>query len=506
MAVVLMSDKELGRVQVLADTLAHRLPVAEAAAMLGIGRRQVFRLLKAFRAEGGAGLVSRRRGRPSNRRYPPAIRAQALGHIREHYADFGPTLAAEKLREMHGLRLAPETVRQWMLAGGLWADRKTRSKPVHQPRSRRDCPGELVQIDGSRHWWFEDRGPPCTLLVFIDDATSRLMHLRFVLSETAFDYFRATRAYLEAHGKPVAFYSDRHSIFRVGRAEAAGGDGMTQFGRALHALNIDILCANSPQAKGRVERANKTLQDRLVKELRLRGISTIDAANAMLPGFVAGHNARFAKVPRSPRDLHRPLSARDDVDAALTWREERTVSHSLTLQYDKVLFLLEPSEVARGLARRRVTVFDYPDGRLEIRYRGRALPYTTFDKLRHVPRQAPVVERKNLDTALERAKFVQARRDAGTPPAKTPASKPATAEDRLEAALTFARERQARQTTGRDAKGSPTIPPSATPAHAEDRLEAALAFVRERQARRVVRRSARAPRRRGQAGHMFGTG
>jgi hypothetical protein len=468
MAVVLMSDKELARVQILTDTAAHRLRAAEAAGMLGVSRRQLFRLLKTFRVQGAAGLASRRRGRPSNRRYPAAIRSQAIGLIRERYADFGPTLAAEKLCETHGLRLAPETVRQWMLAEGLWADRKARARPVHQPRGRRDCLGELVQVDGSRHWWFEDRGPPCTLLVFIDDATSRLMHLEFVPSETAFDYFRATRTYLEAHGKPVAFYSDRHSIFRVSKSEAAGGEGMTQFGRALHELNIGILCANSPQAKGRVERANRTLQDRLVKELRLQGVGTIDAANAMLPGFVVDHNARFAKAPRSPEDLHRRLAARDDVDAALTWREERTVSHSLTLQYDRVLLLLEPTEFARGLARRRVTVLDYPDGRLEIRCRGRVLPYTTFDKLRHVPRQAPVVERKGLDAALRAARTTQAGREVAASAAATP--------------------------------------PPAPVGTAGERLEVALAFVRERQAQEAGKRSTRAPCRRGQANHMFGTG
>ena len=156
---------------------------------------------------------------------------------------------------------------------GLWVRRKDRLKRIHQPRARRDCLGELVQIDGSEHWWFEDRGPQCTLLVYVDDATSRLMHLKFVETESTFDYFQATREYLEAHGKPIAFYSDKHGVFRVNSAGAVQGDGMTQFGRSLHALNIDILCANTPQAKGRVERANKTLQDRLVKEFRLQGVS-----------------------------------------------------------------------------------------------------------------------------------------------------------------------------------------------------------------------------------------
>jgi hypothetical protein len=151
-------------------------------------------------------------------------------------------------------------LRKWMIADGLWLDRKQRQRRIHQPRPRRDCVGELVQVDGSEHWWFEDRGPQCTLLVFVDDATSRLMHLQFVESESTFAYFHAARAYVEAWGKPVAFYSDKHGVFRVNHPGALGGDGMTQFGRALHALNIDIICANSSPAKGRVERAHKTLQ------------------------------------------------------------------------------------------------------------------------------------------------------------------------------------------------------------------------------------------------------
>jgi hypothetical protein len=159
--------------------------------------------LKAYRAEGAAGLVSKRRGRPSNRRQPAELRATALAIIRERYWDFGPTLAAEKLGELHGIALGRETLRHWMIADGLWVDRKQRLKRVYQPRSRRECVGELVQIDGCEHWWFEDRGPQCTLLVFIDDATSRLMHLQFVESESTFSYFHATRAYLETWGKPV---------------------------------------------------------------------------------------------------------------------------------------------------------------------------------------------------------------------------------------------------------------------------------------------------------------
>jgi hypothetical protein len=213
-----------------------------------------------------------------------------MATIRERYADFGPTLAAEKLSEVHELSLSRETLRHWMIADGLWLDRKARQRKVYQPRPRRACLGELVQIDGSEHWWFEDRGPHCTLLVDIDDAPSRLMHLKFVESESTFAYFGATREYLEAYGKPVAFYSDKHGVFSINAVGAVQGEGMTRYGRALHELNIEIICANTPQAKGRVERANKTLQDRLVKDLRLQGIGTIEAANRALPAFVADFN------------------------------------------------------------------------------------------------------------------------------------------------------------------------------------------------------------------------
>jgi len=416
MTVIAMSRAEIDRMTVLRDLAEDRIRVSEAATLMGLGRRQVFRLAKAFRPHGPASLVSRRRGKPSNRSYPAVLRTEVIGLIRERYADFGPTLAAEKLSELHGIRLLRETIRQWMMADGLWKDRRQRMKPVHQPRYRRDCVGELIQIDGSEHWWFETRGPQCTLLVYIDDATSRLMHLQFVETESTFDYFKATRAYLERHGKPVAFYSDKHGVFRVNRKDAAGGDGMTQFGRALHALNIDIICANSSQAKGRVERANATLQDRLVKEMRLQGISGMEAGNAFLPAFMADYNARFGKPPFDDRDLHRAFTDYDDLDDAFAWKEERSVSVNLTLQYDQVIFILEPNAITRSLARKRVTVIDYPDGRLAIRHMD--LPYRTFDRRPQV-NQAAIVENKRLGPVLayiaEKQKELDMSRSAKAP-------------------------------------------------------------------------------------------
>src|ERR1700758_3718854 len=408
MAVLSMSDGELRRLEVLRDVDRGGLPVRAAAQLLGRSERQVWRLLKAFRSAGAAGLISKKRGRPSNRRTAAAVRAAVLWVVRHHYADFGPTLAAEKLVAKHGFSFSSETVRKWMIADGLWRDRKQRRR-IHQPRPRRECVGELVQVDGSEHWWFEDRGAQCTLLVFVDDATSRLMPLQFVESESTFAYFHAARAYLEAWGKPVAFCSDKHGVFRVNHPGALGGDGMTQFGRALHALNIDIICANSSQAKGRVERAHKTLQDRLIKELRLGGGCALAGGDALLTAFIADYNARFAKPPANKKDLHRPLRAGDDLEDAFAWKEERRLSQALTLQYDKVLFILEPSEQAKAAIGKRVTVFDYPDGRLSIRYKGVELAYRTFDKIRQVD-QGAIADNKRLGAVLAMIGDEQLRR------------------------------------------------------------------------------------------------
>ena len=408
-AVLSVSDGELRRLEVLRDVDRGGLPMRAAAQLLARSERQVWRLLKVFRRDGAAGLVSKKRGRPSNRKTAAPVRAAVLWIVRQYYADFGPTLAAEKLAAEHGFSLSSETLRKWMIADGLWLDRKQRQRRVHQPRPRRDCVGELVQVDGSEHWWFEDRGPQCTLLVFVDDATSRLMHLQFVESESTFAYFHAARAYLEAWGKPIAFYSDKHGVFRVNHPGAVGGDGMTQFGRALHALNIDIICANSSPAKGRVERANKTLQDRLVKELRLAGAATLADGNALLPVFMADYNARFGKVPANRKDLHRRLDPGDDLDDAFAWKEERTLSRALTLQYDKVLFILEPSEPAKAAIGKRVSVIDYPDGRVSIRYKGVELAYRTFDKIRHVD-QGAIADNKQLGAVLAMIRDEQLRR------------------------------------------------------------------------------------------------
>ncbi len=407
---VTVSMHELERIKIIAAVAEHRLKVVQAAERLALCERQVSRLVRRYEASGPAGLVSGRRGQPSNRELPIEVRARAMALVRERYADFGPTLACEKLRECHGTTLAKETVRRWMRDAGLWIPRKQRPPKIHQPRNRRACLGELIQIDGSDHRWFEERAPACTLLVFIDDATSRLMILHFTATESTFSYFEATRQYLEAYGKPVALYSDRASVFSCNSHSSTPGKGVTQYGRAMFELNIDTWCANSSQAKGCVERANLTLQDRLVKELRLRNIDTREAANAYAPHFIADFNGRFGKVPKSTFNAHRPLREDEDLDLILSSRVPRRVSNSLTVQYDRVIYMLADTAENRSLIHKYLDVFEYPDGRIEIRVNGAALPYVEYDRLSEID-QGAEIDNKRLSHALRLAQVIQAQRD-----------------------------------------------------------------------------------------------
>lgn len=402
--------KEINRIKIIQDVIERRITTRRAAEHLGISDRHCRRLLERYREHGPLSRVNRRRGQPSNRQLMPGLAERALRIIRERYADFGPTLACEKLAEIHDLYLAKETVRKLMTRDGLWIPRKLRPPRVHQPRPRRACTGELIQIDGSEHRWFEDRGPACTLLVYVDDATSRLMQLLFVSSESTFTYFEATRGYLERYGKPLAFYSDKASVFRINNKQATGGDGQTQFGRAMNELNITGICANTSSAKGRVERAHLTLQDRLVKELRLRGISTPEAANAFADEFMEDYNRRFAKPPRHDFDVHRQLDNGENLQATFTWREQRKVSKNLTLQYDKKLYLLEDNEENRRFQGKYIEVWQYPDGDIELRASGTSLPFTTYDRLGELD-QGAIIDNKRLGRALEMIKLVQDKRD-----------------------------------------------------------------------------------------------
>lgn len=410
MGMVTLSAKELDRVEILGRVVDKRLTQRRAAELLGVTDRQVRRLLGAYVDGGAAALVSKRRGKPSNRKLPVDVRSRALAIVRDRYADFGPTLAREKLEEAHGLRLAVETLRQWMTEDGLWIPRALRAARAYQPRYRRSCVGELVQIDGSDHAWFEDRAPACTLLVFVDDATSELREILFVETESAFDYFAALRRYLERYGKPVALYSDRHSVFHVNKKDLPTGDGVTQFGRACHELNIEIICANSSQAKGRVERAHQTLQDRLVKELRLREISSLEGGNRYLPAFRADYNRRFGKPPQSTHDAHRPLRLEDDLDQIFTWQEERKLTNDLVVNYKRVMYLVEDTVETRKLRGRQIRVHEREDGTVTLNHGGLTLPYGKFEKDQRVS-QGAIVDNKHLGAALAFAQRMQQERD-----------------------------------------------------------------------------------------------
>ena len=379
----------------------RQLTQGNAAAQLGISVRQIKRLWRAYQEQGAAGLVNKSRGKASHNQLRDEVKRQALNLILERYRDFGPTLATEKLVEMHGIKISDESVRKMMMAEGLWKHRRKRKLRVFQMRERRACFGELVQIDGSDYDWFEGRSPRCTLLVFVDDATGKLVELQFVPHESFFGYCEAARHYFEGYGKPGAFYSDKHGIFHLNNPKLTPGDGLTDFGRAMQELGIQIICANTPQAKGRVERANQTLQDRLTKELRLRGISTPEQANRWLPEFMQNYNRRFATAPRSELNFHTPLAPSDNLDLILCRKATRTLSKNLTLQYHKTIFQIHVQCPTYAMRNTVVTVFENANGEISILYKNKSL---TFEVYYQQEKQAEVVPSKSIDFELSQPK------------------------------------------------------------------------------------------------------
>lgn len=382
MELVTLTTKEIRRLEVLQALAAGALRQTEGARILNLSIRQLKRLWRRYRTAGAAGLASARRGRTPNNAVAPGLKAQALELYRTHYADFGPTFAAEKLQQRDGIRLNRETLRRWLIAEGLW-HAQPRPKRARPPRARRKCFGELVQIDGSPHNWFEARGPRCTLLLAIDDATGRIGAARFAPAETTNAYFLLFEQYFQVNGLPEAFYSDRHSIFRINTPLTE--ERQTQLARAVQELGIELICANSPQAKGRVERANRTFQDRLVKEMRLRAISDIDAGNAYLPEFLAEHNRRFARVPALEFDAHRD-AAGIDLDRILCQRAERTLTKNLTIQMGDCIYAIEAPQIRNTLrAGVRVQLHLKRDGQLTITHNGRTLTYRLAQRLERNP-------------------------------------------------------------------------------------------------------------------------
>lgn len=413
-----MSSKEISRLEVIQQVKARVIRQSRAAELLGISVRQLIRLRKRYEQEGAESLVSKRRGQPSNHRHNERFKQKVMQLVQSQYGDFGPTLAAEKLLERHQLKVNKETLRQWMIEIGLRKEKRRHRAPTHPMRARRPCFGELVQLDGSLHDWFEGRAPKCCLLVLIDDASSRLLSLRFEACESALGYFKAVREYIKEHGRPVAFYSDKHGIFRVNIPEASSGTGETQFGRAMRELGIVIICANTPQAKGKVERANGTLQDRLVKELRVRKINDITRANEFLPIFIADYNKRFSVEPLNPTDAHRKeIPDEETLNLIFSFQYERILSKNLELSYQNVIYQIETPNKGYYLQKATVKVCDDLQGNIRLLYKGRELPYKIFNKNNRV---ADAVSGKELHQRMEAATKGDGRSKGHKPAADHP--------------------------------------------------------------------------------------
>ena len=309
---VIMSVKELRRVHVIRQTMEKKLTQVKAGTLLGLTPRHIRRLLERVAQAGDQGLAHRGRGKPSNRRIPEPVKAKALRLYAQRYGDFGPTLAAEKLAERHGITLSAETLRGWLRDTGI--DHFTRRKRPHRAwRERKAHVGELVQLDGSHHDWFEGRGPRCVLMAYIDDASSRV-YARFYAYEGTIPAMDSFQRYVQQYGIPLAIYADKHTTYQSPASptveeQLAGVKPTSQFGRALGELGVELIPAHSPQAKGRVERLFHTFQDRVIKEMRLADVSTLEAANRFLEGYLPIYNRRFAVQPAQAADLHRPRPA-----------------------------------------------------------------------------------------------------------------------------------------------------------------------------------------------------
>ena len=369
-----MTQEEADRGRILQDYAETKISLCQAAKQLGVSYRQAKRLWARYKSSGMKGIVSQKRGKPSNRKLDPQVHRNVVSLIRENYPDFGPTLATEKLKKCHKISLSKETVRQVMIQVGIWSARQPKRK-VYQRRLRRASEGELALMDASDHDWPEERGPRCSLHVIVDDATGKITAGHFEKEECTAGYMRACMDYFVENGVPRSFYVDRHGVFKVNAGNSID-TSLTQFGRAMKELGIGLIYALSPQAKGRVERAFGTLQDRLVKELRLQKINTIEAANDFLKSFLTSYNEQFAKPARSFCNVHRKLER--DLKYVLCSKEKRVVSKNLEVSYEGVTYQIAAEQDNMSLKRADVTMITTLEGQLFIEYKGKLLKYKKY--------------------------------------------------------------------------------------------------------------------------------
>jgi hypothetical protein len=401
-----MGMKDRDRLCIIRNAVDRKITQLEASKILRLGHRQTQRICAAVRRDGDRGILHGLRGQPSNNRLDPELLGQALSALHNPlWEGFGPVFSREKLDELCDIDLGKTTVRQLMIETNLWQAHRRGAK--HRAwRERRPCVGMLTQLDGSPHDWFEGRGPRCTLIDHIDDATSRIFHLEFVDEEDTLTLMRTTKTYLQRWGRPAALYVDKDSIYNVNRPasieeQLSAKDPITQFTRAMGELGIEVILAHSPQAKGRVERGFHTHQDRLVKELRLAGVSTKEAGNKFLREvYVRKHNRLFAVEPAEPIDVHRPLLSSHDLDAILSIHEDRQVHNDSIVRYDNRFLLLADGHGLRP--KTKVVVEERLDGTLRIARQGRYFAFKEVSARPYVPEQLRRAKPKDLVAALPR--------------------------------------------------------------------------------------------------------
>lgn len=398
-----MTKKELDRITILEKVIDGQWTQKEASETLHISLRQIKRLCKRYRDKGVEGLVHLNRGQPSGRRMNEATKATIIEiMMKNEFNGFGPSLFQEVLEEEYKIKVSREWLRQQMKAAGRWQIKKAKKAKIHPRRKRRSRRGELIQLDGSYEDWFEDRGPRCCLLVMIDDATSEIMVLRFVEHETTRDYFGIMKEYIVLHKRPLALYSDRHSVFKISKGEAKEMNiSQSQFERAMKELNIEMIHARSPQAKGRVERANGTLQDRLIKKMRRRGISTLEEGNNFLDEYKKGHNLKFAKQAENLEDAHVEMLPSMNLNDILVIKEKRKISKNLEVQYKNIVYQLELKNSARRLQGKDIIILEHSMGMISFEYQGKKIPHSIYQE---TAARRTVLDHKELEVLSERKK------------------------------------------------------------------------------------------------------
>lgn len=378
--ILMVKPEELKRYQLVGKVFDKSINQQEAAELLGISDRQVRRIVRRVRVEGERGVIHRLRGRQGCRRVAQGVRVRILRLYRERYMGFGPTLASEKLWELDHLRISDETLRLWLAAEGLWQVDKRRQPKARSWRARKDKFGQMVQMDGSHHAWLEERGPKLVLMGYIDDATGKI-YGRFFDYEGTLPAMGGLKGYIRRHGIPGQVYLDKHSTYRNNQKHKythwpfRDDEELTQFERSCRQLGIEVIHAHSPQAKGRIERLFKTLQDRLVKEMRLAGVKTCDEANAFFEKYLDKFNAKFAVAARLEGDAHRPLDQRIKLDEILSVQTEHVLRNDRTVVHERKLY-----QVTDKTRAARVVVFEYINGRLAIKYGQQNLRYQPIDQ------------------------------------------------------------------------------------------------------------------------------